>query len=136
MNHPDTRAFAGFLPGDALHPSLRSLLALVGRDAAPVLLDTVRAVDAWADEHAVAGEEPARVLGFHETTLRGVRFPRYTSAYALWMAQRSWDAYAALDASGCAGVDGTLVETECRDLLAYAPRHRFGKRGFALVTER
>jgi len=136
MNHPDTRAFSGFLPDDALHPSLRTLLGLVGRDAVPVLLDTVRAVEAWADEHGVPGEEPPRVLGFHETTLRGVPFPRYTSAYALWMVQRSLDAYAALGDGARRSVEEALATTGCLDLLTLAPRHRFGKHGFALVTER
>src|SRR5262245_15547930 len=49
MNHPDPGGFGDFLPGDALHPALGRILALVGRDALPVVLDTVRAFEAWAD---------------------------------------------------------------------------------------
>lgn len=134
-NHPDTRAFAGFLPDDGLHPGMRALLELVGSDAVPVLVDTVRAVETWADEHARAGETPPRVLGFHETQLRGVTMPRYTSAYALWMVQRPLDAYAALSDADRARVDATLAGTGCETLLALRPRHRFAKRDFQLVVD-
>lgn len=136
MNHPDTRTFAGFLSDDALPAGLDAALRLVGRDAVPLLLDTVHAVEAWADEHATPGETPPRVLGFHETSLRGLRMPRYTSAYALWMVQRSLDAYAALGAAERRRVDAALAGTGCEALLAYRPRHRFEKRGFQLVVAR
>jgi glutathione S-transferase len=134
MNHPAVRAFAGFLPDDALHPALHDVLGLVGRDAVPLLLDTVRAVETWADEHARPGETPPRVLGFHETTLRTVPMPRYTSAYALWMVQRPLDAYAALDDAARRRVDAALAGTGCEALLAYRPRHRFAKRAFQLIV--
>lgn len=134
MNHPDTRTFAGFLPDDALAEPVRALLGLVGRDAVPLLLDTVRAVETWADEHAKPGETPPRVLGFHETALRGVRMPRYTNAYALWMVQRPLDAWAALNGTGRDHVSAALRGTGCDALLAHRPRHRFTKRAFQLVV--
>jgi glutathione S-transferase len=132
MNHPNPDAFAGFLPGDALHPSLRSVLALVGHDAVPVILDTVRDFERWADEQPAGELEPPRAVAFHKTRLRGVDVDRYTSPYTLWMVQRSLDAYRALDASGRAAVDRALAGTGCEALLEYAPRHRLEKRRFKL----
>src|SRR5262249_19592287 len=90
-NHPNPGAFTGFLPRDALPPSLRGILELIGRDAGPVILDTVRDFERWADEQAPE-YEPPRVTGFHNTRLRGVEVSRYTSPYTLWMLQRPLDA--------------------------------------------
>ena len=44
MNHPDPTSPGEFLAGDALADTLRPVLTLVGRDAVPLLLDTVRDV--------------------------------------------------------------------------------------------
>ena len=136
MNHPQPSSFAGFLPGDALHPSLREILALIGRDAAPVVLDTVRDYEAWADAQDGAELEPPRGVNFHQTHLRGIELMRYTSPYTLWMLQRPLDAYRALDADGRAAVDRAVAGTGCEPLLAYAPRHRLDKRHFKLVSRR
>jgi glutathione S-transferase len=136
MNHPDPATFTGFRAGDALHPALLRILALVGADAAPLLLDTVAAFDAWADEQPGDGFEPPRAVGGHQTHLRGVELSRLTSAYTLWMLQRPLDAYAALDTSARALVDAALAGTGCDRLLAYQPRHRLTKRQFKLVCTR
>jgi hypothetical protein len=133
MNHPDPTAPGDFLAGDALAPTLRPLLELVGRDAVPLLLDTLRDFERWADARPADLATPPRAVGFHATSLRGAAFQRYTSPYTLWMAQRVLDACAALDAAGRARVDATLAGTGCEALLAYAPRHRLGKRAFELV---
>jgi hypothetical protein len=76
------------------------------------------------------------VLGFHETSLRGVPMPRYTSAYTLWMVQRPLDAHAALGAADRRRVDAALKGTGCEALLAHRPRHRLAKRAFQLVVAR
>lgn len=135
MNHPDPTAPGDFLASDAIAPTLRPLLELVGRDAVPLLLDTLREVERWADARSPETVEPPRAVGFHQTSLRGAKFQRYTSPYTLWMAQRTWDAYAALDAGGRAAVDAALAGTGCEALLAFRPRHRLGKRRFKLVFE-
>ena len=100
MNHPDPTAPGDFLAGDALADTLRPVLALVGRDAVPLLLDTVRDFERWADARPPELEEPPRAVGFHETGFRGARFQRYTSPYTLWMLQRTLDAYRALSDAG------------------------------------
>jgi hypothetical protein len=136
MNHPDPAAPGEWCAEEPLTASLRALLALVGSDAAPLLLDTLRAVEAWADVRPAGLEVPPRAVGFHDTILRGARFRRYTSPYALWMAQRVLDAHGALGPAERERVARALAGSGCEGLLAYAPRHRLGKRRFELVFER
>jgi glutathione S-transferase len=133
MNHPDPMSFSGFLPGDALHPSTRAILELIGRDAVPYLLDSVRAFEAWADSADV--ETPPRAVGMHQTSLRGIRFQRMTSPYTAYMVQRPIDAYRALDDAARKTVDEVLAGTGCEALLQYEPRHRVAKRKFQLVLD-
>jgi glutathione S-transferase len=136
MNHPNVPAFTGFRTGDGLHGSLRGVLELIGRDAGPVILDTVRDFERWADEQPAGEHEPPRGVGGHQTHLRGVAFSRYTSSYSLWMLQRPLDAYAALTPAERAAVDAALAGTGCEEILAYRPRHRLRKRHFRLVCNR
>jgi hypothetical protein len=138
MNGLDAGAVArgAFLPGDALAPTLRPLLALVGRDAAPLHQGDQRAAEAWALEHAEAWEAPPRVLGFHRTALRGAAFDRYTSAYAPFMVQRPLDAFQALSPAERDVVLRAVAGTGLEPLLGLEPRVRVAKRGFALVYTR
>jgi glutathione S-transferase len=103
-----------FLAKDALAESLRPILELAGRDAT---------------------DEPPRAVGMHTSTLRGVRFERYTSSYTQWMLQRPQDAYTALGDSERTAVDAALAGTGLEAMLTYRPRHRLGKRRFKLVFE-
>lgn len=136
MNHPDVAGFSGFRAGDDLHPSMQAMLGLIGRDAAPIVLDTVRDFEKWADDQPAGEHEPPRGIGGHATRLRGVEFSRYTSSYTLWMLQRPLDAYAALKPAERAAVDAALAGTGCDALLAYRPRHRLRKKNFRLVCNR
>ena len=133
MNHPDT--FGSWLPDDALAPTLRALLALIGRDAVPFVLDIVRAFEAWADLNTGADELP-RGVGMHETLLRGATFQRFTTAYTPWMLARTRTAYAQLAATARAAVDRALAGTGCEPLFAYVPRHHVVRRPFKLHLER
>jgi len=134
-NHPDPQSFGGFVDDDGLHESVHRLLRLIGSDAVPVLLDGLADFESWADGRDRSEDEPPRATGFHETSLRGVSFERYTNAYALWLVQRTLDAYRALDDVGRRTVDAAVAGTGCENLLAYEPRHRLGKREFKLVFE-
>jgi hypothetical protein len=109
------------------------LLALIGADAIPMLLDNVRAFEAWAGTRPADVAEPPRGVGGHPTTLRGAAFHRFTSSYTLWMVQRPLDVYAALMPSERTDVDDFLAATGCEALFAYRPRQRLGKRNFKLV---
>jgi len=132
MNHPDPTAPGEWLAGDALAPTLRPILELVGRDAVPILLDNARAFEAWADARPTGLEEPPRGVGSHETRLRSAAFQRYTSPYGLWMIQRPLDALAALGDADRRRVARALSGSGCEALFAFHPRHRLSKRRFKL----
>jgi glutathione S-transferase len=134
-NHPDPGAFEGFLAADALHPGMRAVLELIGGDAVPLLLDSLRAFEEWADARPGESNEPPRAVGFHRSALRGIAVSRYTSAYTPWMIQRCLDAYEELAESQREEVARALVGTGCEALFGYQPRHRLAKRSFKLVFE-
>ncbi len=137
-NHPAPQRFTGFVADDALHPRMRAVLELIGGDAVPLLLAGLQAFERWADERPADLVEPPRALGMHDCTLRGRGFERYTSSYLPWLAQRTLDAYGALDSLESGGrdrVDAALSGTGCEALFAHRPRHRLGKRDFKLVFE-
>jgi glutathione S-transferase len=132
-NYPNTEQQTDWLEDDALSPSFREVLGVMGRDAVPVLLDVVRAVEAWADERPADLEEPPRAVGLCETALRGTPLQRGALSYSLWMLHRTLDVYRALDEAARKRVDEALTGTGWEALLAYKPRHRLGKRRFALI---
>lgn len=134
-NCPDPDATGEWAAYDALAPTLRPLLELIGQDAIPLLLDTVRAVEHWAASRPAGVDEPPRAVGGHPTHLRGVEFGRYTSPYTLWMVQRPLDAYRALSPAERGQVDAALAGTGCEALFALHPQLRLGKRDFKLVIE-
>jgi len=130
--HPDPDVPGTWLPDDALPPTLRPLLVLIGRDAVPFVLDVARAFEDWADDHARETGELPRIVGMHRTSLRGVEFERATVSYTLWMVQRVRDAYLQLAPASRAAVDRALAGTGCEAALAYTPRHRVVRRPFKL----
>jgi len=134
-NCPDPDARGEWAPAAALAPTLRPLLALIGRDAVPVLLDTIRGVEEWAATRAPDLVEPPRAVGGHTTRLRGAEFQRYTSPYTLWMVQRPLDAYRALAPADRSALDAAVAGTGCEALFALAPSLRLAKRNFKLVIE-
>jgi hypothetical protein len=133
MNRPDPKTRGEWLKGDELVPTMRPLLARIGRDAIPMILGSVAAFESWADTRPEQEVEPPRFVGGHTAQLGGHDCQRVTSSYTLWMLQRPLDAYRALDADGRAAVDEALQGTGCGELFRYEPRHRLGKRNFKLV---
>ena len=136
MNHPDPDSFGEWLPDDALAPTLRPILDLIGHDAAPIVLDTVRAFDDWADGREPSADPLPRGVGGHRTTLRGAAFERVTLSYTLWMVQRVLAAHGALGEAGRAAVAGAVAGTGCEAVLAHVPRHRVVRRPYQLFLER
>lgn len=132
-NCPDPGARGEWAAPAALRPTLRPLLDLIGADAVPLLLDTLRAVDEWAATRPIDNDEPPRMVGGHTTMLRGVGLNRYTSPYTVWMVQRPLDAYRSLSAAERSAVDDYLRGTGCEALLAFSPSLRLDKRDFKLV---
>ncbi len=131
-NFPDPPT-ADWLAGDALPPTLREVLASMGRDAAPLILGGVAAFEEWADGRPADLEGLPRGVGSYEPSLRGTPLRRFVSSYTLWMVQRTLDAYRALTEADRERVDAALIGTGWETLLAYEPRHRLTKKGFALA---
>jgi glutathione S-transferase len=133
MEGTEPDAFGDWAAPDELAPTLGPLLALIGADAVPLLLDNLRAFDEWAATRPAELGEPPRGVGGHETSLRGAAVNRITSPYTLWMVQRPLDAYAALAPAERGAVDRYLADTGCERLFAYRVTQRLEKRRFKLA---
>jgi glutathione S-transferase len=133
MNNPDPDGFGDWADLAALAPTLVPLLALIGADAIPLLLDNLKAFDEWAATRPPELVEPPRGVGGHTTFLRGAEFNRVTSPYTLWMTQRPLDAYASLTADERRAVDTFIANSGCEALFAYRPSQRLEKRRFKLA---
>lgn len=80
-------ASGDWLADDAIPETLMPILARLLREQAPVLIDTISAVDDWAAAHPDKTRLP-RVIGKHAYELEGVRGERMIQPFAQWMAQR------------------------------------------------
>ena len=98
------RSFGAWLDGDASPPTMGPIVELIGRDAVPFILDCAVAFERWADETSMRDGFLPRIVGMHQTKLRGVAFERITTPYTMWMVQRVTDAYRALPTAGRAAV--------------------------------
>ncbi len=132
-NHPNAPAQGAWLGEDALAPTFRETLRVMGQDAAPILLAGLEVFERWADDAPREGEPLPRAVGQIEGTLRGAPFVRFAGSYAPFLAQRAIDEYAALAPPARKAVDEAVAGTGWEALLAHVPRHRVAKRGFDLV---
>ncbi len=130
---PDGASQGDWSADEALPDGLLDVLAIMGRDAAPVILDGVHAFERWAQTRSLGLDSIPRAVGTFESRLRGLPLERFTGAYALWMLQRTLDSLADLSKADRARVDAALAGTGWEPLLAHAPRPRLAKRGFELV---
>ena len=124
-----------WLADDALAPSFVDVLAAMGRDAAPIILDLTRAFESWADTRADDTHEPPRGVGTCKSSLRGLPIEPGIRAYTLFSVQQVLDSYRGLDAAERKRVDIALQDTGWPELLAYQPRHRLCRQNFKLVFE-
>jgi len=132
-NMPGAEDQGEWVDGEGLSDSLYEVLAVMGRDAAPVLLAMAGAVEDWLDREGEVGKVPERRIGMIEADLRGTQLSRVAQSYSLWMLHRVVDAYRDLGAAGRESVDAALAGTGWEPVMAYAPRHRLAKRGYDLV---
>jgi glutathione S-transferase len=130
---PDSEKQGAWLADDEIDPTCVEVLGAMGRDAAPVILDSVTRFEQWADGRVPDVTAPPRAVGPVETRLRGVPMTRIVQSYTLWMLQRTLDAYGALDEASRKRVDEALAGTGWEPVLAYEPRHRLAKDGYELV---
>ena len=134
-NHPNAPAQGEWLADDALAPTLREVLTVMGQDAAPTLLNGLDVFERWADTAPEDLEELPRAVGQIESTLRGLPLVRFAGSYAPLLVQRVLDEYRTLDPATRKPVDEAVAGTGWEAVLAHEPRHRLAKRGFKLVLE-
>ncbi len=132
-NHPNSPAQGGWLADDVLAPTLREVLGVMGRDAAPILLEGLGVFERWADTAPRDDEPLPRAVGKIDSSLRGLPVQRFAGSYAPWLVQRVLDDHGALDADARKRVDEAVAGTGWDAVLAHEPRHRVVKRGFDLV---
>ena len=132
-SHPNAPAQGGWLADDVLAPTLREVLGVMGRDAAPILLEGLAAFERWADAAPRDGQPLPSAVGSINGSLRGLPLQRFAGSYAPWLVQRVLDDYGALDAVTRTRVDEAVAGTGWDVVLAHEPRHRVIKRGFDLV---
>ena len=135
MNHPDPTGWTDWTPNDGCATGTRRLLALIGTDAVPLILHSVRAFDDWADTSPMTAGELPRGVSMHAAAIRGTPVERFTTPMTVWMVQRVLDAFHALAPTERARVEHALYGTGCEALLAYRPRHRVLRKPFKLHLE-
>lgn len=133
--YPNEDQQAAWLEDDALAPSFLKVLRVMGQDAAPVILDALDVVEAWADSRSAAPAEIPRAVGHVQTSLRGTPVKRAAMPYVLYSVQRVLDAYRGLDEAGRGAALQALAGTGWEPILAFHPRHRLKRDGFALVFD-
>jgi len=133
MNRPP-RDQKGWLEEDGVAETLVPVLRTMA-DAVPMVVASAQATDAWAGEHATAGEGEPPGVGLVNSTYRDITLSSAARPYTFWMLQRSLDAYRELDEAARASVDTALAGTGWEAILALRPRHRLVKQNYQLVWE-
>lgn len=98
-----------FLEDDQVPETLFPLLRRMFTEQLPVLLDTMRRVGKWKEEHPEAKGIP-RFIGKHEFVLGDVSATRYVMPYAQWMFQRPLSFYQLLSDDERARIDPMLEQ--------------------------
>jgi len=132
---PNADQQGDWLADDALAPTFREVLTTMGRDAAPIILDYVRAFEDWADNRDQDVEEPPRAVGKCKSSLRGLPIEAGIRPYTLFSLQQVLEPYRRLRDGERKRVDAALEGSGWEALLAYEPRHRLCRKGFKLVFE-
>jgi glutathione S-transferase len=133
--YPNADLQGEWLADDEVAPTAVDALAVMGRDAAPLIVELLRGIEEWADSRPADTTEPPRAVGKLKTSLRGRPIERALMSYTLFSVQQVQDHYRGLDAGERARVDAALTDTGWNDVLAYEPRHRLRRDGFKLVFE-
>jgi len=132
-NHPNGDAQGEWLEKDSLAPTFVDVLRVMGRDGGRIFLDSVRAVEAWADQRGPDDVAPPGGLPPINTTLRGAEISRVPMGYVLYTLQQLHATVSVLSSEERAAVDKALAGTGWEEVLAHTPRHPVEKDGFKLV---
>ena len=134
MQHPPAPKSGEFLPDDEVPETLLPVLRRMFDEQLPVLVDTARALDAWAASHPDR-EHVSRVIGTHRYRLGGLEEERMITPFSLWMFQRPLDHYASLSAEDRAVIDPRLEALGGLEGMQLAPKTRLGRVDHRVVVE-
>ncbi len=98
-----------FLAADQVPETLYPILQRIFVEQFPVLVDTLRRVGAWFEDHPEARRIP-RFIGKHEFYLGEVKATRYVMPFAQWMFQRPLAHYRSLRAAEKGRIDPIVDE--------------------------
>ncbi len=125
-----------FLADDAVPETVLPVLRRMADEQLPVIVDTVRRLERWLDEHP--NERIPRAIGWHAFTIaRGtdaeVTAERAVSPFDQWMFQRPWDYYHSLAGESRAAADALLREVGAYEAMQTPIRRRVARERFVLV---
>lgn len=112
----------GFLPDDAVPGTTAALLDRCFAEQLPVLLDTVRRLDAWVEKNR--GMPLPRFIGRHDVVIGGTAVARGVIPYSVSMLQRVVDHLNGLSGADRARVAAWLLQRGGGALLEVGIRHR------------
>ncbi len=103
---------------DVIPGTVMPVLQRIAADQLPVLADTARCLQSWADKETAA--EVPRRIGMHEVNINGVREQRLVLPYALWMFQRPLDYWRSLEGEARRAADQLLTGIGALDYFRQA----------------
>tara|TARA_R110000868_G_scaffold375440_3_gene639976 strand:- start:12072 stop:13232 length:1161 start_codon:yes stop_codon:yes gene_type:complete len=124
----------GFLPDDAIPPTLAALCQFLVDDMLPELTDQVAGYNAFLDAHPVETGDPVvakphrRSLASIETSYRGHPVTGAVPPYRIYMLQKITDALAAVPEAERPAVRATLDGLGLAPLLDLKPKRRVERR--------
>lgn len=118
MISPDASDNDGdYLPDDQIPDTLLSIIARMFDEQVPVLLETARLLEQWAQANPDNTEIP-RAIGTLRYRLGDIEEERLAFPYNLWMWQRAHDFYNGLGADDRKAVDAVLNNKQVQALSA------------------
>lgn len=120
------------LPGDEVPATLHPILTRQMTEQAPVLMDSMRALQEWARAQP-RGARIKRSLGSHEFMIGGRRGERSILTFALWRLQRVQDHYRSLSGADRERADRLLGAVGGLALVAAEMPVRIERREYRLV---
>jgi glutathione S-transferase len=125
-----------FLPDDTVPETLLPILRMFAEQHVPVLLDTLQAINVWAEENPDTHELP-RLLGFNKAVMGHgditVETDRGILPYPVWMLQRVTDHLASLTGEARARAETLLRSIGAEVLIDLEMPVRLQRENFKLV---
>jgi hypothetical protein len=129
----DEPSVGDFLPDDEIPETLLPVLRRIFGEHFPVLVDTVRLLDAWVEENP--GRKIPRVIGKHRFRLGDAEDTRGVFPYSQWMLQRPLDYYRSLGGDARASIDTLLRAVGGFDAMQLSIRRRVRRVNNRIVAD-